>query len=323
MNSPDQPTRILVATQGSEFKNGLVAAVCDRMRKQPVSIKVIDVGALDAVNTGDRNKVLVINTAMMNIMSAPARRLFARGEGLDKVLLFVTSGGADFRPADLAVDALSGVSRKGDTNRLADVILDWAIGEGRGGWTASDQVLALQYFLQIDVAAACEAIHAERDRYQQLYPDLERRLNRVGYDFMRRGLLADALGASPLNRDLFPQSRNVYDSCAEGPLAAGDREGAIANYRESLELNPGRESALQQLGEPKLETFTRSRRLAPPNASSSWAARSHRLIRRTRVTSSSTTRRRCHRSPGRILRRGARPSHDRDRPRCRWLRRAG
>ena len=253
-NSPDQPTRILVATQGSEFKNGLVAAVCDRLRKQPVYIKVIDVGGLDTVDTDEWNKVLVINTAMMNIMSGPARRLVARGGGLDNVLLFVTSGGEDFKPADLAVDALSGASRKQDTNRLADLILDWTAGDGEGRWTAGDQVLALEYFLQVNVGAACAAVHADRSRYQRLYPDLEGRLNRVGYDFMRRGLVADALQAFSLNRDLFPGSWNVYDSYADALLASGDREGAIANYGKSLELNPGREAGRQRLAELKAGT---------------------------------------------------------------------
>ena len=249
INSPDQPTRVLVATQGSEFKDGLVAAICDRLRERPVYIKVIDVGGLDEVDAVAWDKVLVINTAMMNIMSGPARRLVARGEGLDNVLLFVTSGGADFKPADLAVDALSGASRLVDTERLANLVLDWTAGDVEGGWTARDQVLALEYFLQVDVGAACDAIRSERSRYQVLYSDLERRLNRVGYDFLRRGLLADARHAFRLNRDLFPESWNVYDSYADALLASGDREGAIANYRKSLELNPGREAGKRRLAE--------------------------------------------------------------------------
>jgi len=251
INTRDQPTRILVATQGSEFKDGLVTAICDRLRMQPVYIKVIDVGGLDDIDTTAWDKVLVVNTAMMNIMSGPARRLVARGEGLDNVLLFVTSGGADFKPADLEVDALSGASRMVDTERLADLVLDWTAGDAEGGWTAGDQVLALEYFLQVDVGAACDAIRSERSRYQVLYSNLERRLNRVGYDFMRRGLLADARRAFRLNRDLFPESWNVYDSYADALLASGDREGAIANYRKSLELNPGSEAGKRRLAELK------------------------------------------------------------------------
>ncbi len=251
INSPDQPTRVLVATQGSEFKNGLVAAVCDRLAMRPVYVKVMDVGGLDAIDTREWDKVLVVNTAMMNTMSAPARRLVARGEGLDNVLLFVTSGGADFKPADLRVDALSGASRKGDTNRLAEIILDWAAGDGRGGWTAGDQVLALEYFLQVDVEGACAAIRSDRNRYQQLYPDLQRRLNRAGYDFLRRSLVADAVQTFDLNRELYPEAWNVYDSYADALLAAGDRAGAVANYSKALELNPGYEAGRRRLAQLK------------------------------------------------------------------------
>lgn len=247
INSRELPTRILVASQGSEFKNGLVAAVCDLLEPLPVYVKVIDVGGLDDIDTAEWDKILVINTAMMNRMSGPARRLVERDEDLNNVLLLVTSGGADFNPAGLEVDALSGASRLEDTHRLADLILDWTDGDSEGRWTAGNQVLALEYFHQVDAGAACAAIHSDQRRYQQLYPDLQRRLNKAGYDFMRRGLLADALHAFRLNRDLFPESWNVYDSYAEALLANGDREEAVANYRKAVELNPSRDAGRQRL----------------------------------------------------------------------------
>jgi hypothetical protein len=251
VNSPDLATRFLVATQGSEFKNGLVAALCDRLSAQPVYVRVIDVSGLDEVDTSEWNKILVINTAMVNIMSRPARRLVARREGLDNTLLFVTSGGADFKPTDLEVDALSGASRKSDTNRLVDLILDWTTGDDAGHWTPSDQMMALEYFLQVDAESACEAVSSERARYQQQYPDLEQRLNRVGYDFLRRGLTTDALHTFHLNRELHPDSWNVYDSYAEALLASGDREGAITNYSKAVELSPNSEVGRRRLAELK------------------------------------------------------------------------
>jgi hypothetical protein len=249
VNSPDLSKKILVATQGSEFKDGLVDAFCARLAAQPMYVKVIDVSGLDDVDTNEWSKVLVINTAMMNIMSGPARRLVARREGLDNVLLLITSGGGDFKPTDLEVDALSGASRTSDTNRLVDLLLAWAEADESGQWRAGDQVVALEYFLQVDAEAACSRILSERDRYQQLYPDLQRRLNVVGYDFLRRNLTADALHAFTLNRELFPQSWNVYDSYAEALLASGDREGAIANYAKAVELNPDREVGRRLLAE--------------------------------------------------------------------------
>ena len=47
--------------------------------------------------------------------------------------------------------------------------------------------------------------------------------------------------------EAYPESFNVYDSLGEALLAAGDREGAEANYRKSLELNPDNTNAVEVL----------------------------------------------------------------------------
>jgi D-alanyl-D-alanine-carboxypeptidase/D-alanyl-D-alanine-endopeptidase len=54
-----------------------------------------------------------------------------------------------------------------------------------------------------------------------------------------------------LNRELYPDSWNVYDSYADALLASGDRAGAIANYSKSLELNPGHEAGRERLAQLK------------------------------------------------------------------------
>ena len=51
--------------------------------------------------------------------------------------------------------------------------------------------------------------------------------------------------------ETYPKGFNTYDSLGEALLASGDREGAIRNYRRSLELNPenkSAEEALKKLG---------------------------------------------------------------------------
>ncbi|MBE0564350.1 MAG: tetratricopeptide repeat protein [Krumholzibacteria bacterium] len=54
-----------------------------------------------------------------------------------------------------------------------------------------------------------------------------------------------------LNVALFPGSWNAYDSLAEGLLRAGDRDGAIANYTRSLELNPENANGARMLEQIK------------------------------------------------------------------------
>jgi tetratricopeptide (TPR) repeat protein len=46
---------------------------------------------------------------------------------------------------------------------------------------------------------------------------------------------------------LYPASWNVYDCLADGYLANGDKELAIANYKKSLEMNPKNTNAAEAL----------------------------------------------------------------------------
>ncbi|MBP6876297.1 MAG: MBL fold metallo-hydrolase [Candidatus Eisenbacteria bacterium] len=63
-------------------------------------------------------------------------------------------------------------------------------------------------------------------------------LNMLGYWLLEIHEIPKATQVFRLVVDLYPESWNAYDSMAEGLLRAGDREGAIAGYERSLELNP-------------------------------------------------------------------------------------
>jgi tetratricopeptide (TPR) repeat protein len=76
----------------------------------------------------------------------------------------------------------------------------------------------------------------------------------MGYYLMGSGQDAEAIELFKLNLAAFPKSANVYDSLGEAYMKHGDKEEAIANYRKSLELNPGNENAkakLKELGAEK------------------------------------------------------------------------
>jgi Tfp pilus assembly protein PilF len=50
-----------------------------------------------------------------------------------------------------------------------------------------------------------------------------------------------------VNRELYPQSANAYDSLAEAYVTKGEKQLAIANYKKSLELNPQNTNAVGML----------------------------------------------------------------------------
>lgn len=78
----------------------------------------------------------------------------------------------------------------------------------------------------------------------------ERALNRLGYEFLRRrSEPRTAIAIFELNAERHPESWNVWDSLAEGHMAAGDRQAAIDLYEKSLEMNPDNNNAKQKLNE--------------------------------------------------------------------------
>ena len=234
--------KVLIATQGSDFKNTLVSTVCDKLEKHPAYVKVINVEGLDEVDVANWKTIIVINTMMMNKMNSHVERFVSQSGHLENSLLLVTSGGADYLPTIQSVDAITAASRKGDIDRLVTLILNWTEKGSELEWIPDDYVLALEFLCGMDVEAACEAIKTDQKRYLDQYPDLESRINQIGYNYVRRGELKMALPIFRVNVDLFPESWNVYDSYAEALLKNGDRESAISTYRKSLELNPDSEN---------------------------------------------------------------------------------
>jgi tetratricopeptide (TPR) repeat protein len=72
-------------------------------------------------------------------------------------------------------------------------------------------------------------------------------INQLGYEWMNRGNISEALEIFKLNTGLFPASSNVYDSLAEAYMNNNDSGNAIANYKKSLELNPDNRNAREML----------------------------------------------------------------------------
>jgi len=78
----------------------------------------------------------------------------------------------------------------------------------------------------------------------------ESELNILAYTLMRDGQdMNGVLKVLQHNAELYPESGNVYDSLGEVYMAMGQKEKAIANYRKSLEKDPGNINAVAKLKE--------------------------------------------------------------------------
>lgn len=246
-NASPTAKQILIATQGSQFKNVLSEALIDTLRKSSVRIKGIDVGSLSEVNDADWDRILIVNSFIIQL-NKHIDRFIHRAQTTENILVYVTSGGADWLPQPkLQVDALTSASRMEYIDDLVHLITDWMERDIHREWEPDDDLLSLFYFPRVNVKTACESIASEYERYHFVYPNLENKLNRAGYQFLRLKDVPSALQVFELNVRLFPDSWNVYDSYGEALYANGDRKSAIVNYQMALQLNPESESAGKML----------------------------------------------------------------------------
>ena len=104
---------------------------------------------------------------------------------------------------------------------------------------------------RIDEAIA--GILDNREEIVSYWRDLEDRLNRLGYEYLRQEEPATAIKLFQLNVNLFPGSANVYDSLGEALYIQGEKELALIQYRRALETNPEFPSARRMVARIEAE----------------------------------------------------------------------
>ena len=75
----------------------------------------------------------------------------------------------------------------------------------------------------------------------------ERQINNLGYEYLRKGMIDDAIALFQLNVQLYPTSANAYDSLAEAYMDKGSNDLAIHYYKEALRRDPGNANAKEKL----------------------------------------------------------------------------
>jgi hypothetical protein len=105
------------------------------------------------------------------------------------------------------------------------------------------------------VDRAVQYYHARKQQDSSSVLFTERQMNSMGYDYLNRQQVKEALTLFKLNVEAYPWSFNVYDSYAEALMADGQYDAAAQNYRRSLEINPNNENAKKKLEEVERRAF--------------------------------------------------------------------
>lgn len=121
VNDPSSEQHLLIATQGSTFKDAVVAGVIERLSEQPIFIQVVDVTALPDVDESQWDAIVVLHTIEYGKAPAPAQAFVNRVGKTGKVVVLSTSGAGDFKIE--GIDAISSASRMTDVPGRVDRIL--------------------------------------------------------------------------------------------------------------------------------------------------------------------------------------------------------
>jgi len=94
--------------------------------------------------------------------------------------------------------------------------------------------------------------HRRRELDSTILLFTESQMNGLGYRYLGRGQVKEAITIFLLNVEAYPESFNVYDSYAEALMADHQYELAIREYSRSVELNPANDNGRKKLKELQL-----------------------------------------------------------------------
>jgi hypothetical protein len=124
MSNPEAKHRVLIASQGSSFKNALVDSINAYLKSRPIYFKVIDVTKLDSIQEEKWDAVVLIHTTEQWKLQPDVKAYLERVKDLNKIILVTTSGSGDWKTTDYDVDVITSASKSQELPILTHRIID-------------------------------------------------------------------------------------------------------------------------------------------------------------------------------------------------------
>ena len=109
-NRAAEQSRVLIATQNSDFKQAVIQAIRDTLEKNSSYIKVIDVKRLPRESTDDYDAVILLNECMAGRPDPRVESFIDDTAGKDKLVVLTTGRLDSWKPESPRVDAISSAS---------------------------------------------------------------------------------------------------------------------------------------------------------------------------------------------------------------------
>jgi len=113
---------ILIATQGSNFKNKITEILIKHFSNPNTYIKVIDVNSLSQIHESDWSAIFINHTFEISRAPESVMAFLGRCQNIKKIVVFGTSG--DGRLKLDHVDAMSGASMINNVNLRSQEIIE-------------------------------------------------------------------------------------------------------------------------------------------------------------------------------------------------------
>lgn len=120
VNSPSHKDHILIATQGSEFKDSLVHELVRELRTQSVFIKVIDISDLTTIKEEEWTAIILLHTWENWEPQEDAKYFIEQVKDKRKLIVLSTSGQGSYRIEN--IDGITSPSKLSDVSDKAKEI---------------------------------------------------------------------------------------------------------------------------------------------------------------------------------------------------------
>jgi len=119
----NSPSKLLIASQGSEFKDILVKKLVSKLKENQIYIKVVDATTLSKEET-EWDAIVVMNSIEIFKMQKDAKTFIESINDKSKIVLINTAGDeSGFIDKEVKVDTLTSASKNDELKPLTETIL--------------------------------------------------------------------------------------------------------------------------------------------------------------------------------------------------------
>lgn len=105
----------------------------------------------------------------------------------------------------------------------------------------------IEYIKDNGIEKGLEVYHKAKTNDSEIILFDQNEINSLGYDFLNKGMIEDAIKVFQLFVLQYPETSNAYDSLGEAYAKNNNIKEAILNYRKALKINPYSQSAARAI----------------------------------------------------------------------------